>query len=105
MKILSSILIVIIMTLSFIPCCANDKCTGQEGFCFTNNNFNNDKNDNFHIDFCSPFFNCDSCTGFIVSIKLHIDNPLQILPEKKFHLSGINCQIKTVFSFFHPPKS
>ena len=104
MKIISYIMIAMIITLSAIPCCENDKCLGGEDFCMSENTAENSDDDCLPFDLCSPFLNCTSCTGFVVSTDLHIDKPLQILQAKKLLAKTTDYHLKTVFSFFHPPK-
>ena len=97
-------MIAMIITLSAIPCCENDKCLGGEDFCMSENTAENSDDDCLPFDLCSPFFNCTSCTGFVVSKDLHIDKPTQVLQTKNLLIKTADYHLKTIFSFFHPPK-
>lgn len=101
MKYLSSILALVVLLLSVAPCFVEDNCM-DETFETANNQQQND--DDCNKNCCSPFFNCNTCAGFVVNSFHFSITHIVKQPEKKIGIATVAPISDFPYSVWHPPQ-
>jgi hypothetical protein len=101
MKCLSSILAIMVLVLSATSCFMEDKClelTHQT-------TSSQEQNDNdCGMKCCSPFFSCNTCTGFAINtFHFSIINTAK-QPEKKLGVTTVSPVSDFPYSIWRPPQ-
>lgn len=100
MKYLSFMMAIMVLVLSTIPCIMEDKCID-----LTYQSTDNQQNDNdCGMECCSPFFNCHTCTGFIVTIFHYPIEYTTRLSVKKIGAELVHAISDFHLSVWHPPQ-
>ena len=101
MKFISLILALMVVVLSTTPCFAEDKCLEQT-FETSNNQHQNDNDCNKSC--CSPFFNCNTCTGFVLTnFHFSIEHSVKE-PQRKLGTMPTPPISDFPYSIWHPPQ-
>ena len=101
MKILSTILAILILSISLIPCDDAMLGYGDEKIHLAEQNGHNDDHNN--KDNCSPFCMCDCCHSHVVVCEKQQDNIIDI---EKITLTpySVNIYPLYTFGFWRPPQ-
>jgi hypothetical protein len=92
------ILLIIVAMSTFAPCCVDDNCEADLVSANTKKEQKQDKGS------CSPFTNCRTCCGFVVTVRtFEVPQPLDVAPtflqvELPLILSSYSS------SFWQPPR-
>ena len=90
-----------ILVLSTLPCFMEDRCIEKTYQIIDNQQQNGDSPG---MEYCSPFFSCNSCTGFVVTVLHFSVEHLTKQPEKKLCTVLARAISDFPFSIWHPPK-
>jgi hypothetical protein len=102
-KLLCLILAVYVIVLSTRPCCSDNDCQGKIAAKKERADKSPDKEK--ECPGCSPFFNCGSCVGFIVSKPFTITLPVIAENQTKYYSTYQQPYIEMVaLSIWLPPK-
>lgn len=98
MKFISLILAVYVLLLSAVPSFIEDKCMQEH----TTEQGQNEQDEDCSC--CSPFFNCNTCTGFVIdSFYFSTINSIQP-PVKKAGAIPAPSVSDFPYSIWHPPQ-
>lgn len=90
-----------VLVLSTLPCFMEDRCLEQT-YQIADNQQQND--DTCGMECCSPFFSCNTCIGFVVTIfHFSVEHPAK-QPEKKLGIITVTPVSDFPFSIWNPPQ-
>ncbi|ATA90031.1 hypothetical protein ACI75Y_12865 [Capnocytophaga stomatis] len=98
MKFISLILAVYVLLLSAVPSFIEDKCMQEH----TTEQGQNEQDEDCSC--CSPFFSCNTCTGFVITtFHFSIIHTIK-QPKKKLGIITVIPVSDFPFSVWHPPQ-
>jgi hypothetical protein len=101
MKYISFILAFMVLILSIAPCFMEDNCLEQT---YQTANSQEQDNDDCGKDCCSPFFSCNTCTGFVLT-TFHFSVTHSVKePQRKLGTMPTPPVSDFPFSVWHPPQ-
>ncbi len=101
MKFISQLLAVYVLLLSIMPTFIEDKCIKEN---ITDQGQSGQDEQDCNEKCCSPFFSCNTCSGFVLStFNFSITHSLKE-PQIKIRTIAISPVSDFPFSVWHPPQ-